>query len=176
MNRTVSGNDLLIQPELVAGVYSRTSISLAAGSQVVARTFRDGQWSGPISLTPSVPGDANDDGIFDSLDLAFVFAIGEYQDDIARNSSFADGDWDGDGEFTSEDIVWAFRHGGYRSAPAVSSAFQSSRLSLSIENRMMEFRQGPVVGIRDDGTSDDRQSAKRLDLLTTDSIFGERWQ
>lgn len=58
-------------------------------------------------------GDVNDDGVFDSSDLVSVFIAGEYEDPIARNSTFATGDWNGDGEFNSSDLVLAFRHGEY---------------------------------------------------------------
>ena len=59
------------------------------------------------------PGDANGDGVFDSSDLVLVFRAGEYEDDIADNSTFEEGDWDGDGDFTTGDLVLAFRLGMY---------------------------------------------------------------
>ena len=58
-------------------------------------------------------GDSNQDGVFDALDLTFVFQAGEYEDSVANNSTFAEGDWDGDGDFTSLDIVLAFQQGHY---------------------------------------------------------------
>ena len=58
-------------------------------------------------------GDANVDGIFDSQDFVTVFIAGEYVDNVAGNSTWADGDWDCNGEFDSEDIVAAFQAGGY---------------------------------------------------------------
>lgn len=66
--------------------------------------------SGPDDL---VPGDANRDGVFDSSDLVAVFQIGEYDDGIAKNSTWGDGDWNGDGEFDSADLVVAFQSGQY---------------------------------------------------------------
>ena len=60
-----------------------------------------------------VLGDSNQDGVFDALDLTFVFQAGEYEDSVANNSTFAEGDWDGDGDFTSLDIVLAFQQGHY---------------------------------------------------------------
>ncbi len=60
-----------------------------------------------------VPGDSNGDGIFDSSDLVAVFAAGQYEDDVAVNSTFETGDWDGDGDFTSSDLVFVFRQGNY---------------------------------------------------------------
>jgi hypothetical protein len=61
-------------------------------------------------------GDSNLDGQFDSSDLVRVFRAGEYEDDVPRNSSWADGDWNGDLEFTTEDIVLAFMFGRYQRA------------------------------------------------------------
>ena len=60
-----------------------------------------------------VIGDANGDGYFDSADLVTVFQAGEYEDEIAANSTFAEGDWDGDGDFTTADLVLAFQSGSY---------------------------------------------------------------
>lgn len=58
-------------------------------------------------------GDSNLDGEFNSADFVAVFGVGEYEDDIAANSTWADGDWDGDMDFTSSDFVKAFGDGGY---------------------------------------------------------------
>ena len=65
------------------------------------------------SLIGSTFGDANLDGVFDSADLVQVFAAGEYDDDLAENSSWNEGDWNCDGEFDSSDLVAAFQAGEY---------------------------------------------------------------
>ena len=93
-------------------------------------------WGQPTSWRPSdqlggspgmpvaspVPGDANGDGIFNSSDLVQVFQIGEYEDGVPNNSTFAEGDWNGDGDFDSSDLVLAFQAGMYVAAaePAAS--------------------------------------------------------
>ena len=58
-------------------------------------------------------GDANLDGTFDSTDLVFVFQAGQFQDDVAGESTWETGDWNGDGEFDSSDLVLAFGQGGF---------------------------------------------------------------
>lgn len=65
-------------------------------------------------------GDANLDGRFNSSDLVAIFARGQFEDAIQRNSGWADGDWNCDQEFTTQDIVLAFQQGGYtaEAAPA----------------------------------------------------------
>lgn len=63
-----------------------------------------------------VIGDSNNDGIFNSSDLTYVFQAGEYEDEIDGNSDFEDGDWNGDGDFDSSDFVFAFKNGDYSSA------------------------------------------------------------
>ena len=63
--------------------------------------------------TPPRAGDSNRDGVFNTEDLAFVFAAGKYEDQLANNATFTEGDWDGDGDFTSQDIVFAFQQGGF---------------------------------------------------------------
>ena len=42
---------------------------------------------------------------------------GEYDDDIAGNSTWNTGDWNGDGEFDSGDLVAAFQDGGFEQGP-----------------------------------------------------------
>ncbi|MCA9218040.1 MAG: hypothetical protein KDB27_33445 [Planctomycetales bacterium] len=64
----------------------------------------------------TVPGDANLDKQFDSGDLVAIWQAGEYEDDIPRNSTWAEGDWNCDGEFDAFDLVRAFRRGGYVNA------------------------------------------------------------
>ncbi|MCA9201322.1 MAG: hypothetical protein KDA87_27465, partial [Planctomycetales bacterium] len=65
-------------------------------------------------------GDANLDGEFNSTDLVNVFAAGQYEDEIALNSTWATGDWNGDGEFDSSDLVKAFQDGGYEIGPQLA--------------------------------------------------------
>ena len=51
-------------------------------------------------------GDSNDDGVFDSLDLAQVLRAGKYNDGISKNATFEEGDWNGDGDFDALDLVF----------------------------------------------------------------------
>jgi hypothetical protein len=62
-------------------------------------------------------GDANLDGEFNSADLIEVFAAGQYEDGVRRNSTWASGDWNSDAEFDSSDLVSAFADGGYEQGP-----------------------------------------------------------
>jgi hypothetical protein len=77
-------------------------------------------------------GDANLDGEFNSSDLVLVFGAGEYEDDVAGNSSWATGDWNGDGEFTSIDLVTAFQDGGYAAGPRVAAVPEPSTALLLV--------------------------------------------
>lgn len=70
-------------------------------------------------------GDADLNGEFNSTDFVQVFQPGEYEDDIAGNSTWASGDWDGDGDFTSSDFVAAFQDGGYEVGPRPTAAVAS---------------------------------------------------
>ncbi len=62
-------------------------------------------------------GDANLDGEFNSSDFVQVFQVGQYEDTIIDNSTWAEGDWNGDREFNSSDFVAAFQDGGFEVGP-----------------------------------------------------------
>ncbi len=74
-------------------------------------------------------GDSNLDGIFNSSDMVAIFVVGEYEDGIDGNSTWAEGDWDGDSDFDSADLVLAFRSGGFSAA-----AMPSRLVDLTIES------------------------------------------
>lgn len=67
-------------------------------------------------------GDANLDGEFNTSDFVSVFQAGEYEDDVAGNSTWTTGDWNGDGEFDTTDFVAAFQAGGYELGPRAAVA------------------------------------------------------
>lgn len=67
-----------------------------------------------FDLFDTTYGDSNLDRVFNSSDLIIVFQAAEYEDGLARNSTWTTGDWNGDREFDSGDIVFAFQTGGYR--------------------------------------------------------------
>ncbi len=64
-----------------------------------------------------IPGDANEDGRFDSSDIVHVFQAGKYEDDIPQNATWQEGDWNGDGDFDTLDMVFAFVTGLYEMLP-----------------------------------------------------------
>ena len=67
-------------------------------------------------------GDSNLDGEFNSSDFVTVFSAGEYEDELAGNSTWATGDWNGDKDFNSSDFVAAFSDGGYEKGPRAVAA------------------------------------------------------
>ncbi len=62
-----------------------------------------------------IPGDANQDGRFDQLDIVSVLQSGKYR--TGQPAAWADGDWTGDGLFDQLDIVAALQGGRYLAAP-----------------------------------------------------------
>jgi hypothetical protein len=60
-------------------------------------------------------GDANTDGVFDTVDVISLFQAGEYDDDIIGNSRWSEGDFTGDLEFDSSDLIAALVTGKYQS-------------------------------------------------------------
>jgi hypothetical protein len=120
------------------------------------------------------PGDSNHDGIFNSSDLVLVFQAGEYEDNVAGNSTFAEGDWNGDGEFTSTDMVLAFQLGSY------VAAAQSADPSWAIAPAVLM----PVTiasGLRNEtaDASDQRPTVthdRTLDSLAVRDLIFDEWQ
>ena len=76
-------------------------------------------------------GDSNLDGEFNSSDFVAVFTIGEYEDEIAGNSGWADGDWNGDTDFDSSDFVVAFSEAAYETGPKPVAAAQVPEPAMS---------------------------------------------
>ena len=73
-----------------------------------------------LDMFQAMAGDSNGDGAFNSSDLVLVFRYGQYEDDIAGNSTWASGDWNGDMEFNTSDLILAFQEGDYSEASVVA--------------------------------------------------------
>ena len=109
-----------------------------------------------------IPGDANRDGTFNSGDLVAVFQIGEYEDNVAGNSTWEDGDWDGDGDFSTADIVLAFQFGAYvadaqpaaTTRPAANRPHDGAILAAALDGGASDF---PLLA------DDERQVASDAD-------------
>ena len=71
---------------------------------------------GMPSQNRSRAGDANRDGVFNTLDLSLVAQSGRLEDDQGQDATWEEGDWDGDGKFTTEDLVFAFISGHFVNA------------------------------------------------------------
>lgn len=92
-----------------------------------------------IDEKQTVIGDANLDGVFNTRDLVWVLAAGEFEDGITGNSSWAEGDWDGDLEFGTTDIVLALVEGHFgRSAIPVPAP--TSRTFTIVMMGMLSLR------------------------------------
>jgi hypothetical protein len=75
---------------------------------------------GRVDFTVRLPGDANQDGRFDQLDIVSVLQSGKYR--TGQPAAWADGDWTGDGLFDQLDIVAALQGGRYLAAPRAALA------------------------------------------------------
>jgi hypothetical protein len=79
-------------------------------------------------------GDANLDRRFDSGDLTRVWQAGEYEDQVAGNSTWAEGDWNCNGDFGTSDIVMAFVYGRYEQVAASAISVSRSDVTAAIDS------------------------------------------
>jgi hypothetical protein len=114
------------------------------------------------SASAKLPGDVNDDGIFDSADLVKLFQVGEYKDSLADNSSWQEGDWNGDRDFTTADLVLAFAS-GYVHGDAPPTSGVVSRLTPEPEWAKMPRGQEPSGA-----------DSRLLEPQLVDSLFRDR--
>ncbi len=80
-----------------------------------------------LSCDGFVSGDANLDGVFNSMDLVQVLQAGKYE--TSQAAEWSDGDWNCDGRFDSQDVIAAFQRGTYSlgtAAAAIELPFKGS--------------------------------------------------
>ncbi len=133
-------------------------------------------------------GDTNLNGTFDSADLVAAFQIGEYEDNVVKNSQWSDGDWNGDQEFDTSDLVIAFQDGGFVPAAHVAASLpatsQLSQHSLGAAAARVEWypwrhrvsivtrpttKVGPVAATVNDTT--ESQLRRHLQASAVDLLF-----
>lgn len=78
-----------------------------------------------VGWQEALPGDANLDGQFDTLDLVQVMQAGKYRG--PGIVAWADGDWNDDLRFDQRDIIAALSAGTYRTGPYSAVALSSRR-------------------------------------------------
>ena len=122
-------------------------------------------------------GDANLDKQFDSTDLVAIFQAGEYEDDIAGNSSWNDGDWNCDGDFTTTDLIVAFQNGGYNQGPKPAAVAASPTSTADTASALHDVA-SPGRLDRQDSIGrlvrvDDPPAAQVVNLQSRDLIFAK---
>ena len=145
------------------GYADPTVLSTSAGWRA---SFESGGSPGRPSI---LPGDSNHDGRFDSADLSAALQAGEYEDGVAKNSTFEEGDWDGDGDFTTLDIIYVFQSGFYQeAAAAIPNAALFSEPLGSDHGRL------PRLKTQEDAASGDLEPiAAALATRLRDRVFAE---
>jgi hypothetical protein len=73
---------------------------------------------GVVDFFTRRPGDANDDGRFDQLDVQLVLQGAKYL--TSQRATWAEGDWTGDGLFDQRDIAVALSTGKYQQDPSTA--------------------------------------------------------
>lgn len=129
-----------------------------------------------FDLLVTVYGDANLDGHFDSDDLLQILDRGEYDDDVAQNSTWAEGDWDGDGDFTPDDLLLAFGGGGFRRRAPVARPDIAAAIANWPESDRRLGGDPPPAGARVPQSPAAIQRSGRaveLPLVARDRLFGD---
>jgi hypothetical protein len=70
---------------------------------------------GSVDFVLRIAGDANEDGLFNQLDIVRVLQGGKFL--TRQPATWSEGDWTGDGVFDQLDIVAALQSGSYRAGP-----------------------------------------------------------
>ena len=86
-------------------------VTLAFPGNTPNNWFTEKPTPGRIADRPRLPGDANEDGIFNQLDIVQVLQAAKYLSDKPAN--WHDGDWTGDGFFDQQDIVAVLQADAY---------------------------------------------------------------
>ena len=119
-------------------------------------------------------GDANLDGAFSSRDMVVVFQHGEYEDDQAGNSTWADGDWNCDGDFNANDLTFALQWGNYeRHTPAPATPLAAVAAALSDLNSATSVRDNALADTQLVAVTARPQAGVELDLASRESFFQE---
>jgi hypothetical protein len=80
---------------------------------------------GTTDFSTRLPGDTNEDGLFNQDDLNSVLQSGKYM--TGQPASFEEGDWNGDGVFDQKDVVVALQSGNYEANAAAALRSHPSR-------------------------------------------------
>ncbi|MEZ6118346.1 MAG: FG-GAP-like repeat-containing protein [Pirellulaceae bacterium] len=109
-------------------------------------------------------GDANLDNRFNSSDLVHVFEAGEYEDDIAGNSTWQTGDWNGDGDFDSSDLVFALQFAGYEASAdqVLVYAFQGDVTTANLADNSPQMDVLPSLPEAEFGSQNNRFSSQNI--------------
>ena len=81
-------------------------------------------------------GDSNLDGIYNSSDLVLVFRAGQYEDNVALNSTWQTGDWDCDGDFGTSDLVFSFQRSTFSRAARTDASLARASLDTVLKQQL----------------------------------------
>jgi len=121
----------------------------------------------------SMMGDANGDGHFDSSDLLLLFQAGQYEDDVADNSSWNTGDWNNDGEFNSSDLVLAMQQGHYESHAGDEAKLQKPESTSDAGQDAAQSDAAQSAAAQSDVAQSDAEWAAAVDELWTAACLGK---
>jgi hypothetical protein len=88
---------------------------------------------GAVDFVVRHPGDANEDGQFDQLDITMVLQANKYLTD--QPATWSEGDWNGDGRFDQLDLVEALKSGSYMQGPLAArlTSDETSAVDTALE-------------------------------------------
>jgi hypothetical protein len=112
-----------------------------------------------VGWTEALPGDANLDRQFDSLDIVAVLQAGKYR--TGEVAAWADGDWNGDFRFGQMDIVAALATGVYLTGPYAAVAAAPPSVPIAEAENTSVFTGAYGAGTNSLGA--DRSAAPGLD-------------
>jgi hypothetical protein len=123
---------------------SLTRVSPSARGDLASSWTGKAPSPGSVDFVVRHPGDSNEDGQFNQLDITLVLQGAKYN--TGQPATWSQGDWNGDGVFNQLDLVAALQTGAYLRGPL--AAYQpGGKTDSAVDAAMEEIAEEPLTPV-----------------------------